>query len=206
MTGADDDPDAGNRGADEIQANTAAFLERYADVPLDEVRRAWRRSVDAVATWADSTAGTHPQVTWLGMGFSRDDMLVVRSFENWIHRDDLRRVDGRTLDPPPAAELHAMSDFSARMLPVALELSSRERPGKLARLSLTGPGGGEWLVAMGAGVEGAREPDVTLTADAVAWCRLFGERIEPMELDHDVDGDTSLAVDLLESAPALAML
>lgn len=199
-------PATSDAAGDGIESNTAAFIERYADAPLDEVRGVWRRSVDAVAAWAAETPSTDAEVAWLGLRFTRDDMLVVRAFESWIHRDDLRRVGARSLDPPPADELHAMSDFSARMLPVALKLSDRVQPGKLARLMLTGPGGGEWLVPMGGDVEPARAPDVTLTADAVDWCRVFGERIEPMALERQVEGDESLADDLLASAPALAML
>ena len=193
-------------GGADIESNTAAFVDEFRDRPFDDVRAAWRRSVDAVRSWAADPASVGTEVRWLGLGFSREDMLVVRAFENWIHRDDLRRVEGRPSDPPPAEELHVMADFSARMMPAALASSSRSRPQKTARLVLTGAGGGEWLVAMGAGADRENPPDVTLTVDVVEWCRLFGERLEPHALARSVEGDEDLARDLVESAPALAML
>jgi hypothetical protein len=53
---------------------------------------------------------------------------------------------------------------------------------------------------------GRGTPDVTVTADAVDWCLLVGDRIAPGELAHTVEGDVSLADDLLTAAPALASL
>lgn len=190
----------------DIESNTAAFLEEFRGRPLDDARTLWQRSVDAVQAWARESESEDVWVDWLGMGFVRDDMLVIRAFENWIHRDDLRFVEGRPSDPPPVDEIHEMADFSARMMPSALAVSQRSRRGKTARLVLTGAGGGEWLVPMGGDVDVARPPDVTLTADVVEWCRVLGERLEPAALPRRVDGDETLANDLLASAPALAML
>jgi hypothetical protein len=53
--------------------------------------------------------------------------------------------------------------------------------------------------------DGAR-PDVTLTTDIVDWCLVAGERLEPGELEHTVDGDVDLAADLVAAAPAFATL
>ena len=84
-------------------------------------------------------------------------------------------------------------------------MAGRSRPGRTARLVLTGDGGGEWLIAMGGG-EAATTPDVTLTTGVVDWCRLVGERIAPDDLDYSVDGDPGLAEDLLVAASAFATL
>ena len=70
---------------------------------------------------------------------------------------------------------------------------------------LTGPGGGDWTVAMGRG-EAAIVPDVTLTADAVDWCRVVGDRLAPDELMCVIEGDPELGDDLLAAGPALATL
>ena len=44
-----------------------------------------------------------------------------------------------------------MSELASRILPVALALRGAERPGKTARLVLTGDGGGDWLVPLDGG-------------------------------------------------------
>ena len=98
-----------------------------------------------------------------------------------------------------------MSDLSGRTTGFGLLMIGRSRPGKTARLVLTGEGGGDWLIPMGGGTAGAT-PDVTLTADVVDWCLLVGERIRPDELDCGVGGDAALAEDLLAAASAFATL
>jgi hypothetical protein len=102
-----------------------------------------------------------------------------------------------------------MSALASRILPLALALAGRQRPGKTARLALTGPGGGEWLVPMGVGddVTGSPlTPDVTVTADVVDWCRLVGDRMTPEAMRVRIDGDEQLGRDLVAAAPALATL
>jgi uncharacterized protein (TIGR03083 family) len=192
---------------DDIDARTASFVARYREASLDEVTDVWRRSVDEVAAWADDPATRRTTVPWIGLAMPRDNFLVARAFENWIHRDDLRRAQGQAPEAPPPAELHEMANLSMRTLPFALLVTDRAHPGKVARVVLTGPGGGEWQLSMGghAAVEGAR-PDVTLTTSIVDWCLVAGERLEPGELDHTSDGDVDLAGDLVAAAPTFATL
>ena len=192
---------------DDIDARTAAFLDRYRDVALDDVVDVWRSSVDEVAAWAADPTTRDASVPWIGLDMPRDNFLVARAFENWIHRDDLRVVQGHDREPPPPAELHEMANLSMRTLPFALLVTDRAHPAKVARIVLTGSGGGEWTCSMG----GARPPadavpDVTLTADIVDWCLVAGERLAPAELPRRVDGDPALADDLVAAAPAFATL
>ena len=70
---------------------------------------------------------------------------------------------------PEVRHLSLMSDLARRILPLALAVVGREHDGRTARLVLTGDGGGDWLVPMGAGNPDA-PPDVTVTADVVDWC------------------------------------
>ncbi len=112
---------------------------------------------------------------------------------------------GRRTETPPPGHLAVMSNLAGRVTGFGLVMVGRSRPGKTARLVLTGAGGGDWLIAMGGGTPGA-SPDVTVTADVVDWCRLVGERIAPDELDCGVVGDTALADDLLVAASAFATL
>ena len=57
------------------------------------------------------------------------------------------------------------------------------------------------------GADGPNEvPDVTVTADVVEWCLLVGDRIDPAAMRYEIEGDPTLARDLVASASALANL
>jgi len=188
---------------DEIVPRTHALLARMDGHDLDDSVALWREAVEANRAWA--VANPDRTAVWRGLGLTRDDTLLVRSFEAWVHTDDLRLAAGLPGHRPDDRHLGLMSDLARRILPLALAVSGREHEGKTARLVLTGAGGGDWLVPMGA--DGATgPPDVTVTADVVEWCRLVGDRIAPGALAVHVDGDDSLAGDLVAAAPALATL
>src|SRR5262249_36873880 len=134
-------------------------------------------------------------------------------FENWIHRDDLRVATGRATDAPPAPDLHEMADLSMRTIPVGLLVTGRSRPGKTARVGLTGAGRRDWSAARGRAalapgpgpaVGGVR--GVPVPAEVVGGGGLAGERLQPDELEHPADGDRALAGALLAAAPAFAPL
>ncbi len=192
----------------DIDARTDAMLTEFEDRSLDDVITAWTAAVDANTRWA--RAQRADTTNWGGLELSRDDALIVRAFETWVHGEDLRRVGNLAARVPSARHLTLMTDLAGRSLGLSLALTARQRPGRLARLVLTGEGGGSWLVAMGG------EPvtdavvhdavDVTVVADAVDWCRLVGDRIAPEAIRVEIVGDGSLAEDLLAAAPALATL
>jgi uncharacterized protein (TIGR03083 family) len=188
---------------EDVDARTAALLPRFAERSVADALELWRSSVDV--NRGHAVAETDRDAIWPGLGLTRDDTLLVRAFEAWIHADDLRVAAGASPVAPPAPELAVMSDFARRILPLALTVADREHPGRTARLVLTGAGGGDWLVPLGAGEPDARA-DVTLTVDVLDWCRLVGDRIAPGALPHRVDGDEALALDLVAGAPALATL
>jgi uncharacterized protein (TIGR03083 family) len=189
--------------ATDIEARTAQAIAAHRDRPLDDAVREWRDAVDANRRWA---AGSRADRTeWRGVSLTRHDAIVVRAFETWVHGNDLRRVAGLDERAPKPRHLALMTDLAGRSLGLSLAMADRLRPGRTARLVLTGPGGGEWVTGMGADAPGT-EVDVTVTADAVEWCRLVGDRIRPDELQCVLDGDRELAADLLAAAPALATL
>lgn len=196
-------PTAPDLDEDEIVPRTHALIPRHAGRDLDDAVALWRASVEANRAWAvenpDRTA------IWRGLGLTRDDTLLVRSFEAWVHTDDLRRAAGHPTPPPEPRHLGLMSDLAGRILPLALAVAGRTHDGKTARLVLTGAGGGDWLLAMGDG-EAGTEPDVTVTANVVDWCLLVGDRVAPEAIPYDVDGDPALGRDLVSSASALATL
>jgi uncharacterized protein (TIGR03083 family) len=194
----------------DVDARTERFVERFRDRPVDEAIDVWLRASDAVAAWAgDASSGS--TIEWLGLDLPRENVLVARAFENWIHRDDLRRVQGRAPEAPPAVELHAITDLAIGTLPFGLVVTGNDRPGKVARILLTGSGGGEWTIGMGGErVAADAVPDVAVTATTLDWCLLAGERLTPAQflaaVQDDVAGDRSLVGPLVAAAPAFATL
>jgi uncharacterized protein (TIGR03083 family) len=188
----------------DIERRTAILVERFRDRPLRDVREVWRASVDAIRQWF---VGEPPDtsVHVFGITVGRDSLLVTRAFETWTHTDDLRRVLGRDLEPPPPSTLRRMADLSVTSMPAALEVAGRARPGKMARIVLTGDGGGDWLIPFGF-AEVGEAPDVVFTADVVDWCRCVSERLAPEALPRQVEGDPTLADDLAAAASAFATL
>jgi uncharacterized protein (TIGR03083 family) len=188
---------------EEIAPRTEALLPRFAGRDLDDAVALWRDSVEANRAWAEA----NPDRTAIrrGLGLTRDDTLLVRAFETWVHTEDLQQACGRPRTPPETRHLSLMSELASRILPLALAMAGRAHDGRTARLVLTGPGGGDWLVPLGAG-DTTTEPDVTITADVVDWCRLVGARVTPDELRMIVDGDQALGRDVIAAAPALATL
>jgi uncharacterized protein (TIGR03083 family) len=186
------------------ERRTAIFIERFRDRPLRDVREVWRASADAIRQWL---VGERPDtsVHVFGITVSRDSLLVTRAFETWTHTDDVRRVLGRDLEPPPPSTLRRMADLSVTSMPAALEVAGRAHPGKTGRVVLTGEGGGDWLIALGFG-EMWETPDVVLTADVVDWCRCASERLAPEALARRVEGDSALADDLAAASSAFATL
>jgi uncharacterized protein (TIGR03083 family) len=195
---------------EQIVERTRALLPRFAGRELDDAVALWRDSVEANRTWA--VANPDRTATWRGLGLTRDDTLLVRAFEAWVHTDDLHRAAALPVTRPEVRHLTLMSDLARRILPLALAVSEREHEGKTARLVLTGAGGGDWLVPMDGGTDPTdrtgrvTEPDVTVTADVVDWCHLVGDRVAPERLRVRIEGDQSLGRDLVAAAPALATL
>jgi uncharacterized protein (TIGR03083 family) len=189
---------------EDIERRTAAFIDRFRDRPLRDLRMLWRSSVSAVAEWAEG-APASKRVRVFGLPFACESILVLRSFETWTHADDIRRALGRELSPPPPAVLHRMADLSVMTMPASLEMVERPHRGKTARVVLTGNGGGDWLIPLGF-AEASATPDVVVTADVVAWCRCVSERVAPEGLPREVEGDQQLADDLVAASSAFATL
>jgi uncharacterized protein (TIGR03083 family) len=188
----------------DIDGRTAALLPRYRGRPLAAATSEWRRLHHLVRAHAGDPARP---VAWRGGELSVGDLLVARAFEIWTHGDDLRRVGHEETAPPDGEGLALMSDLSARWLPLGLELVGRARPGAAARLELTGAGGATWTVPLGGAAPGSdAEPVATVRVGVVEWCRVVAERLDPTAVRFEVDGDVTVAADLLAAAPAFATL
>jgi uncharacterized protein (TIGR03083 family) len=199
---------------DEFLAASDAGVERAAaDGPTATLDR-WRDASAAVLVHPALTspgAGRGPAVLWEGDDAPRRQSIVVRAFEIWNHGEDIRRALGRPLVTPGADHYHLMAELGVRALPLMMAARGRTNPGRSARVVLTGPGGGDWLIPLAPG-ETPSVPALTLTLDVVEFCFRVADRRQPGELstriavvdDTDPDEADRLVADILESASALA--
>jgi uncharacterized protein (TIGR03083 family) len=147
------------------------------------------------------------RVPFHGFDFRLESLLVSRSFELWIHGDDIRAATGRPLTVPDASRLTLMTQLAVRALGRVMAARSvaagSEQP--LVRLVLTGEGGGAWSIGGdGAGPGDRPAPAVRIVADAESFCRLAAKRLPPDALDADVVGDPALAERVLATAAVIA--
>jgi uncharacterized protein (TIGR03083 family) len=166
----------------------------------------WQRSTQELLTLLRATAAHGEQntkVAFTGLVVRNSTLPVIRVFEIWTHADDVRSATGRPLKAPPAATVRMLCDLAVASLPLGLAVAGRSQPGRTVRMVLTGPGGGAWSQALAAG-QPAGEPDATLVADAVDFCRLAATRLSPGDLACAVSGDASLVADVLNGVAVFA--
>ena len=184
-----------------IETRTGRYVEAYGEDPLGAGRMIWRTAADALDAWAASDADAN--LAWNGSPMPRRTALAIRAFELWTHDDDIRVALGRDVEAPSESELAVMSDVAVGFLPGCLATRGVEARGA-ARVVLTGGGGGDWMVSL----DGREHvmPEVTLTMDVVAYCRLVADRVTPADCGAIVEGDVEFGRQILECAGALATL
>jgi uncharacterized protein (TIGR03083 family) len=170
-----------------------------------ETRQAWERSAWAVVGLLEASGPElfTRRIDLYGIPTSARTAIVARMFELWTHADDVRRALGRPLVDPDPERLAAMSDVAARSLPTGMTLSGTARPGSSAKVVLLGEGGGTWIVPLALGDAGG-PPAVTVVADVVDFCRVASTRLDPVTLDHDVEGDAELGGQVLRAVAIFA--
>jgi uncharacterized protein (TIGR03083 family) len=187
--------------ADHVESTQPA-ADRQAGRPAAGTRAEWLAAADATLGLARAAGGASAEVALHGMRLPPGDLLVVRAFELWIHDNDIRRATGRPPAVPDPSTLRLMTDLCARLLPQGAACTGLREPVSV-HLVLTGPGGGTWDVALGAG---RSEPaSVSIVTDAVGFCRLVASRVGPAGLDLQVTGDPARAAGVLAAAAALAL-
>jgi uncharacterized protein (TIGR03083 family) len=147
--------------------------------------------------------GPDQELSYHHLAGTLQGLLVVRTFELWTHGNDIRDAVGRPLDDLDETRISLMVGELMRVLPLGLALSGCPQPGRTARLQLTGVAGGDFDVSLDPGTP-VGEPDITLTADVVDFCRLAANRLSPDTLDVIVDGDRRLLEPVLLGAAAFA--
>ncbi|HUI03978.1 MAG TPA: maleylpyruvate isomerase family mycothiol-dependent enzyme [Acidimicrobiales bacterium] len=207
-------PEGREASADHV-GSTDPLAHEHARRPPAETLDAWRAAVAGTARLlaglAPSSGDGERPVALYGLRLGLGPFLVVRTFELWTHEEDIRRATGRGLEPPGAATLALMTSLAVSLLPAALARTERSGEGRSARIVLTGPGGGTWQRGLGlssadgTAVVNEGPVDVRIVVDAVEFCRLVANRVDPATLAAVVTGDAALARDLFVGAAGLAL-
>jgi hypothetical protein len=177
------------------------------ELTLDEWRGATAETLRALRDVEASPAGLEAVVDLHGLSMPLGPLLVVRTFELRTHEEDIRRATARPLQAPDPASLRLMTDLAVTLLPAGMRRANRPGTGRWDRIVLTGPGGGTWQAPLG-GPPGSHPEgpvDVRIVVDAVDFCRLVANRMDPAEIATVVTGDDALALDLFTGAASLAL-
>jgi uncharacterized protein (TIGR03083 family) len=167
-----------------------------------ELTRAWWLAAMAVIA-ACGQLGPDQPVEYHDLPGTVRGLLVVRTFELWTHGDDIRTATDRPANALDDARLGLMSGELMRVLPLGMALTASTRPGRTARIELTGPGGGISDVALAPGEEPG-SPDIMLRAETLDVCRLAANRLSIERFECVVEGDRCLLEPILAGAGAFA--
>ena len=96
-----------------------------------------------------------------------------------------------------------MSSDSDDALPIGMLLTGLEPRGRSVRIVLEGDGGGTWVQSLELAAE-PTEPELTLVADAIEFCRVSSKRRTAADLTYTAIGDPDLAADVLRAAAVFA--
>jgi uncharacterized protein (TIGR03083 family) len=188
--------------ASSLEVATEAACRRDADLTHTELIASFQRSVDHIRKLAQGVS----EVGWVGLTMPASTAIVDRAFETWLHANDIRSAIGRASLDPSSQNLRVLCELAVNLLPLALTKSGKCRPATV-QVALTGPGGGEWTLAL----EGDASACCTAYMSAAArdLCLLMGDRIDPRDFACTVRGDeraVQLVDDLVHSAASFARL
>jgi uncharacterized protein (TIGR03083 family) len=207
LTGVEEDVQrclAGDRevaGASHIESTEAA-ARRQAGRPPARTRAEWRRAADRTIELVRAGGDLSAEVAVHGLRGPLGMLLVVRTFELWVHENDIRQVTDLPPSAPDVSTLSLMTRTAAGLLPHATARAGLNEPTSV-HLVLTGPGGGTWDI-----VTGQSSPDpvaVGIVTDAVGFCRLAAGRVTPGSLGPHITGDPDRAAALLAATSTLAL-
>jgi len=195
------------RGASQVD-HTERLLAWVAGWPRARVQALWRGDAETIAARLRAEPALAARIVEVdGVPAPVTAQLTIRGFEAWIHARDIGAAAGLSVPAPPVDSLGAMADLAARLLST-LPRRTPTAPAGVLRLTLTGPGGGSWLVQVGGHdavpVTAAAEPEAEVTADVVEFCLLVADRGRLTPAQVEIAGGLDLATELLTIAPLLA--
>ena len=185
----------------DLDASTEQAVALARRQPPERTVDLWRRQAAEIGVLV-ATGGERMldrRVPFAGFELPVRTVVLDRAFETWIHAEDIARATGRSLAGPPPGHVAMLSDTAISLIPAVLEVLGRTTAG-VARVTLTGPGGGSWDVPLGA--DGP--PVVDLSMDVMEFCHLVGGRREVATVPRQVRGQVGRADDVLLAAAALA--
>lgn len=180
--------------------STQPAADRQAGRSPAVTRAEWRRATDHTIDLV-RTAELGAEVAVHGMRVPLGLLLIFRTFELWVHENDIREAVALPPSAPEASTLSLMTSTAASLLPQAAIRAGLNDPVRV-HLVLTGLGGGTWDIAIGQNTPAPAA--VTIVADAVGFCRLAGNRVTAAGLDPYVTGDQDRAAAVLAAAATFA--
>jgi len=118
--------------------------------------------------------------------------VLGKSFELWMHVDDVRLALGQRPSVPSPGTVLAVCNLATDVLPYGMAATGNALTGRTLRVVLTGPGGGTWMCALAPGQQPASQSDAVLVADAVMFCRMFHRQVPLERVVLAVDGDQAV--------------
>lgn len=188
---------------------TRAAVEVSSQDSAVQVLRSWRSESGRLVECAEAFTEVDLQnrVGFHGFDIRIGTALLTRVFEIWTHADDIRGALGRTVEAPAAAVLHEMTRMAVPAIPLGMVLRNDAGAGQVARVVLTGVGGGTFDQPLGLGEKpSAQMPDpaVVIVADAVDFCRVAAGRLSIVDLAVEFEGDAELGRRVLAGASIFA--
>jgi uncharacterized protein (TIGR03083 family) len=197
------DPIAAPTVADHFPVLRRASSDLDGAADADVARAWWLEVLQLIA--ASAELGPDQSVAYHHLSGSLRGMLVIRTFELWTHHNDIRRAVGLPTNELDERRLTPMSSSLMGSLSGGMALSGTARPGRTARITLTGLGRARTFdVALTPGGV-AGDPDIVIEVNTIDLCRLAANRLSRDMIDVKVDGDRSLLEPILVGATAFAM-
>ena len=188
-------------------SSTQVIAKAQSGRPPAASRADWQvRTARTVAVCAERS----PELVanYYGIVLPLELLLVVRSFEIWVHHEDIRRSTGRPLQAPDDEVLARMVQLAAALLPIGLVGAVCPAQETTVRLVMTGTVGGAWDIPLGQFVVTGTELPASGTVvivDAPTFCRVVGDREDFEGSQAIVLGDADLAEQLFVGAASLAL-
>ena len=172
--------------------NDRMFAQRPPGQTVEQAREELRTVRERVRQLASSlTDADLGRPAWFSLGGlgqrTARTALAGCVMHNWSEHTQLRLRLGKDGPLPAPATTHLAFDGYMHFFPAALDTEAAKTQRFAARLSITGPGGGDWLFAVHDGgcdvsEDSTSKADLTMTMSPETFARMWNEMNNPMLL------------------------